>query len=133
MSNAASSEVTCAQPRSSAEWVSLGVALVLLAAIVAALVGIWSTSPEAPPRFRIELGDATEQSGVFYLPITLANEGDIAATEVRVEGTVLSITPPETATTTFDVVPGHAEVEAVLVFTRNPRQAQVRVVSHQHN
>lgn len=120
-------------PRSAAEWVSLGVSLLLLAGLVAAIVGLWATSSEEPARFAIRAGRARQAGERYYLPVTLTNEGDETASQVTLEG---EVTPPdggepETASTTFDFVPGRSTAEAELLFSSDPSGAEIRVTSFQ--
>ena len=117
--------------RSTAEWVSLGVALLLLAGVIGTVIALWLSPSEDAPRFTVEHGAVRSEAGRFYLPITVRNDGDQTASEVSVAGVVAADGREETATTTFDFIPGQTKVEGVLIFSRDPAAASVRVVSFQ--
>ena len=117
--------------RSTAEWVSLAVALLLLAGIIGTVIVLWLAPESDPPRFTVEHGAVRHIGGQFYLGITVRNEGEQTASEVTVEGVIEDGGREETATTTFAFIPGHAEVQGTLVFTRDPAAARIRVVSYQ--
>jgi len=118
-------------PRTTAEWVSLAVSLLLLAVVVAIVVKLWASETEGLPRFRIETGAARNEAGLVYLPFTLTNDGDQTAAEVTVEGKIVAGSKEEISSTTFDFMPGHARQEGVLVFSADPTSAEVRVTSYQ--
>jgi uncharacterized protein (TIGR02588 family) len=111
--------------------VSLGISLLLLAVVIGVVVNLWVSQTEKPPRFKVEMGAARDEAGLFYLPFTLTNEGDQTAAEVTVEGKIGASDKEETASTTFDFMPGRARQEGVLVFSADPASAQVRVTSYQ--
>lgn len=123
-----SSKIT---PRTTAEWVSLVVSLLLLAVVVGIVVKLWVGETDEPPRFKIETGAARNEAGLVYLPFTLTNDGDQTAAEVTVEGKLVAGATEEISSTTFDFIPGHARQEGVLVFSADPASAEVRVTSYQ--
>ncbi|HJQ68684.1 MAG TPA: TIGR02588 family protein [Blastocatellia bacterium] len=118
-------------PRTTAEWVSLAISLLLLAVVVGVVVKLWVSETQQPARFKIEAGAARNDGGQFHLPFTLINEGDQTAAEVTVEGKIGAGGDTETSTTTFDFIPGHARQEGVLIFSGDPAAAQLRVASFQ--
>ena len=117
--------------RSTAEWVSLGVALALLAGVVGTVIALWLAPETNPPRFAVERGAVRNADGHYYLDFTVRNEGAQTAGEVTVEGVVEDGGRQETASTTFTFIPGHAEVQGTLIFTLDPAAARIRVVSFQ--
>jgi uncharacterized protein (TIGR02588 family) len=123
-----SSKIT---PRTTAEWVSLVVSLLLLAVVVGIVVKLWVSETDEPPRFKVETGAARNEAGLVYLPFTLTNDGDKTAAEVTVEGKIVAGGTEEISSTTFDFIPGHARQEGVLVFSADPASAEVRVTSYQ--
>jgi len=118
-------------PRTTAEWVSLIISLLLLACVVGIVVKLWVSETAKPARFKIETGAARNEAGQFYLEFTLTNEGDQTAAEVTVEGRIGDAGNEETSSTTFDFIPGHARHQGVLVFSVEPANAQLRVASYQ--
>ncbi len=118
-------------PRSSAEWVSLAVSLILLAGLIAIVAWLWLNSSGMPASFRVEQGAVRNERGQFYLPVHITNDGEVTATEVKVEGLLASSGQEERSDTTFDFIPAHSTVEGVLIFSQNPANATVRVLSYQ--
>jgi len=118
-------------PRTPAEWVSLIISTLLLAAVVATVVALWFNSSDTPARFRVERGTPRNEGGQFYLPIKVINEGDTTGAQVTVEGKLKVNEGEETASTTFDFIPARSTAEGILIFKAEPGPAEVRVVSHQ--
>ncbi|MGA9769196.1 MAG: hypothetical protein WBV94_09160 [Blastocatellia bacterium] len=118
-------------PRTKAEWVSLIISIVLLAAVVAAVILLWVNSSNKPARFRIDRGAIRNEAGHYYLPISITNDGDTTGAQVTVEGTTGGGGNEETSATTFDFIPGHSTSQAVLIFSTEPTSAEMRVVSYQ--
>jgi uncharacterized protein (TIGR02588 family) len=118
-------------PRTRAEWVSLGIALVLLAGVVGAVVALWLSPNDDPPRFRVEPGAVQRVGDRYQLPVRVRNAGDQTASEVTVEGRVPGGPAEEVAHTTFDFVPGRSTVEGTLIFSRPPEHATVAITSFQ--
>jgi uncharacterized protein (TIGR02588 family) len=118
-------------PRTNAEWVSLAISLLLLAAIVATVIYLWMSSSNDPARFQVDRGMVRNEAGQFYLPITIKNDGDKTGAQVAVEGRLTTGNGDETTTTTFDFVPGRSRAEGVLIFSSDPTDASVRVMSYQ--
>ncbi|HET8675260.1 MAG TPA: TIGR02588 family protein [Blastocatellia bacterium] len=118
-------------PRTTAEWVSLVISLLLLGAVVGVVIKLWVSETKEPAQFKIEVGAARNDAGQYYLPFTLTNEGDQTAAEVMVEGRINAADNEETSSTTFDFIPGHARQEGVLIFSGDPATAQLRVASFQ--
>ena len=69
-----------------AEWVSLGISVLLIAALAGYLVleAVRSRSPYVPVEVRIELDQAHRTAGRFILPVTVKNLGNHTLRDVRV-------------------------------------------------
>jgi uncharacterized protein (TIGR02588 family) len=119
------------EPRSTAEWLSLIISLLILLGIIGLVLAMWANSASAPAQFTLEPGDVRQANGLYYLPVTIANTGDETAAQVMLEGIVTAGEDEEEATTTIDFLPGHAQAEAVLIFSHDPSDAELRVVSYQ--
>lgn len=117
--------------RSSAEWISLVISLALLAGVVGLVVWVWVREAGSPAQFTVERGETRQANAQFYLFVTIHNDGDLTASEVLLEGTLEVDGQEETASTTFDFVPGHSEREATLMFSADPAEAELQVVSYQ--
>ncbi len=117
--------------RNRAEWVSLGISLVLLSAVVGTVLSLWLHPSLKPAEFMVELGQVRTANGHYYLPVTVKNEGDATAAQVTVEGSLDAAPDDEIATTTFDFVPARSDAEGILIFSQEPSGATVRVISYQ--
>lgn len=118
-------------PRTRAEWVSLIISVLLLAAVVGAVVTLWIKSSDKPASFRVERGAIRSEGAHYYLPVTVINEGDSTGAQVRVEGKLKGAEREEIASTTFDFIPARSSAEGILIFAGEPASAEVRVVSYQ--
>jgi uncharacterized protein (TIGR02588 family) len=118
-------------PRTSAEWVSLSVSLLLLACVVGAILWLWAVETGGPPRLAVERGAARQEAGLFHLPVAVTNVGGGAAAQVRVEGRLGGAGHEESPSTTIDFLPVRAREKVVLVFRGDPSGASVEVVSYQ--
>ncbi len=119
-----------AAPRSSAEWISLAVSLIILLGFVAAILWLWVHQPAGPPQFKIERGVVRNEAGLFHLPVTVTNVGGLAVGQVRVEGKLSNEGREEITVTTIDFLPVRAQEEVVLIFRSEPSGAVVQVVSY---
>ena len=117
--------------RSTAEWISLLVALAILAAVIGLVVWVWVCEAGSPAQFTVERGETRQANAQFYLLVTIHNDGDLTASEVLLEATLDVDGQEETASTTFDFVPGHSEREATLMFSADPAEAELQVMSYQ--
>ncbi len=73
------------QSRSTAEWVSFGIAAAILLAVAGLVVYYWLAVEQGPPVLTIApAGDVREVGGQFYVPFAVANAGGNTAAGVRV-------------------------------------------------
>lgn len=71
--------------RSPAEWVTAGVALLIVSAVVALIVYDWLGTPPTPPVLEVQqLEPIRAENEQFYVPFELHNTGGNAAEAVRV-------------------------------------------------
>jgi uncharacterized protein (TIGR02588 family) len=70
-------------------------------------------------------------SSHYYLPVTIKHEGDATAAQVTVAGRLDTAPDDEIAANTFDFVPARSDAEGVLIFSQEPTEATVRVISYQ--
>ncbi|MBI4780225.1 MAG: hypothetical protein HY785_02765 [Oscillatoriophycideae cyanobacterium NC_groundwater_1537_Pr4_S-0.65um_50_18] len=118
-------------PRTKAERVSLAISIALLAGVIGIVLALWFSSSNEPARFHVSQGVVRNETGLYYLPITVTNAGSETGAEVTVEGKLKKAGDPEIASTTFDFVPGRSSVEGILVFSQEPTAAEVYVTSYQ--
>jgi len=119
-----------AAPKSTAEWMSLAVSIIILSAFVGTIIWLWVNEPAGPAQFQIQRGMVRNETGFFYLPVTVTNTGGLAAGQVRVEGKLNNEGQEEIAATTIEFLPVRAQEEVVLVFRNDPSGAVVQVVSY---
>jgi uncharacterized protein (TIGR02588 family) len=130
--------------RNRAEWISLGISLTLLTGVMATVISLWLNPSRKPAEFTVERGEVRAANNHYYLPVTVKNEGDATAAQVTVEGTLdaakedaakedaaKEVAAKEVAATTFDFVPAHSNSEGVLIFSQEPTDATIRVISYQ--
>lgn len=111
-----------------AEWVTLILSTLLIAAVVGA-VGFFSlTGGDQPPSFTTVTGAAEARAGRFYLPVTITNTGDEPAQEIRVRVELQSGETTESATFTIELLAAGASDEGTAIFSRDPAQGEIRAV-----
>ena len=119
-----------AAPKSTAEWISLAVSLIILLGFVGAIIWLWIQQPTGPAQFKVQPGLVRNETGLFHLPVTVTNTGGSAVEQVRVEGKLSNQGQEEIAITTIDFLPVRAQKEVVLIFRNEPSGALVQVVSY---
>jgi len=109
--------------RTPAEWTTLGVASVILAVVVALIVGqvLSATDPAAP---RAEVGRIEEVGNRFRVHTTVVNDGDETAANVQVTATLAD----ETGDLSVDFLAGGEEQELVFLFDEDPAAGDLTVV-----
>ena len=120
-----------AAPKSTAEWISLAVSLIILSGFVGAIIWLWIHEPAGPAQFKVERGVVRSENGLFHLPVAVTNTGGLAAGQVRVEGKLNNQGQEEITATTIDFLPVRAQQEVILIFRNEPSGALVQVVSYQ--
>ena len=116
------------QGHSPAEWITLLISSLLIAAVVAAVGYFTLTRGGLPPAFQTELQSSETRAGSdqFYLPVTVTNTGDEPAQQVRVRVELKSGETTETAVFTLEILASGASEEGVAVFTHDPAESEVR-------
>jgi len=117
--------------RSPAEWLTLSAALLVLTVLIGAVGWLWLSDEQTQPSFQLAVGEARRVEDAYHLPKTVTNSGDATASQVQITGCLGAGDSAESSETTFDQIPGQASVQAVLIFSSHPANAQVRVVSYQ--
>ncbi len=119
--------------RTTAEWASLGITLLLLASVIGTVITLWVKSSDDPVRFRIAVGKGRFEEGQYYLPFSIVNDSNRTAAQVAVEGRAGVDDKEETATTVFSYIASQEKAEGVLVFSevKEATNVKVRVVSFQ--
>lgn len=119
--------------RSLAEWITLTLCAVTLAAIVVLVLYDWQLSKNVPPAFRIEMTEAVRLTeGRYYVPFTLKNTGGRIARTVQVIAELhLADGTEESGEQQFDFLSGHERKKGSFVFEHDPQSGDlvVRVAS----
>lgn len=114
--------------RSPAEWASLVISTSVVAGLIGVIVFLYVSggANEAIIEVRPELGQVRQESGNYYLPVTITNVGDVTAEDVMVEVTMTrSDGQQEVSEATIDFLAGHASEDVVVVFSEDPRDGEV--------
>ncbi|WP_054533323.1 hypothetical protein [Herpetosiphon geysericola] len=114
------------QARTTAEWVSLIISILLLSCLVGMIGWLWATEGDEPAQFSLAMGEVRQVGEQFYLEITVRNDGDQAAAAVEIVGSL----DDQQSNVTLDLLPGHAEQNATLIFSSDPKQAELAVVGY---
>jgi uncharacterized protein (TIGR02588 family) len=117
--------------RTTAEWISLGLGLAVLLALVGLVVYQYLTTGDDPAAIEVTLlfEEQRTTGGLTYLPIAVRNTGDRAANDVRVEARWGDGAngDGERAPVTIPFLDGGETARAVLVFSQDPGEVGVQV------
>jgi uncharacterized protein (TIGR02588 family) len=122
------------QPRSSAEWITFSIALLILATLIGLIIYKWVTQKNQPPLLSITPKSEIRQvPGQFYVPFTITNLGGTTAESVQVIAE-LSIDGKieESGEVQIDFLASDEKQEGAFVFIRDPGQGKLvmRVASY---
>jgi uncharacterized protein (TIGR02588 family) len=119
-----------ASPRTSAEWVTLGVSVAIVLAVVGALTWLYLTGASGAPVIEVEplMADIRQERDAWYLPVVVRNSGGDTAEDVRV---TLSLTTAEgdteEAELTVAFLAGQSSARGVVAFRSDPSQGDLSV------
>lgn len=114
------------QKISLAEWCVAGVSGALVLFVLTTLL-MHASREQTPPALKVTVDAVSPEPHGFVVRFTVANDGGSTAEDVRVEGTLGSGTDQETSDTTIDFVPDGSRVRGGLLFTKDPRGAELTV------
>lgn len=121
--------------RSPAEWISFGIALLILFSIVGLVLYSWLKVGEKPAILVLERsGNVRQVEKEFYVPFTLTNDGGETAdavqviAELRINGEV-----EEMGEQQINFLAGGEAEEGEFIFSRDPQEGElvIRVASYQ--
>jgi uncharacterized protein (TIGR02588 family) len=105
--------------RSQAEWVTFGVSLAVVVALVVTIVALWAGGESAADLVVRE--DGTRRSGDTYLvDAIVTNEGDATAANVQVVATLTVDGEVSEAEQVVDFLAGAEDAKLVFVFPSDP-------------
>ncbi|HKP53660.1 MAG TPA: hypothetical protein VJ183_13535 [Chloroflexia bacterium] len=114
--------------RTAAEWVTFGVSVLILLALVSLVIFQALTRGNRPSTIKIEpmLQAVRQSEGAYYLPISITNEGDEAVGDVEVQMSLESEgSEPETIAFTVQFLAGGESQEETVVFSKDPSQGEL--------
>ncbi|HEY0734477.1 MAG TPA: TIGR02588 family protein [Herpetosiphonaceae bacterium] len=113
--------------RSLAEWVTFGVATLVLITIVSLVIYDWVATPNTPPVIELtQSGEIRQVNGQYYIPFTIKNIGGNTAeavqliAELKIDGEV-----EESGEQQIDFLAGDESEEGAFVFNRNPGEGEL--------
>jgi uncharacterized protein (TIGR02588 family) len=110
------------QGRSAAEWTTLAISLVVVAALVGLLTYLYLSGEGEPAviEVRPEMESVRYVDGAYYLPVAVTNRGDRTAEDVRVTVTLTGDGAQESAEVSFRFLAGGETGAATVVFSGDP-------------
>lgn len=121
--------------RSSAEWISFSIALILLGAIVSLIVYTWISQTYKPPILEVETSTEIRQvNQQYYVPFTVTNEGGTTVKSVEVVAELWINDELQQQGSQEITFLSRGEIQSgAFIFTYNPKDGEliVRVASYQ--
>lgn len=123
------------QPQSTAEWISLTIASLLLTGVIAAVGYLWASDRQRQPAILgVARSETRLSNGEYYVPFTVTNAGGETAesvqviAELRINGETI-----ESGEQSIEFLSSQETAGGAFVFTRNPEQGELvlRVASYQ--
>ena len=113
--------------RTTAEWVTFGIASVIVGAIASLVIYNWLTEQHQPPEISVRRTDAIrEKDGSFYIPFEVVNTGGETAESVQVVAELKKNgTVEESGDLQVDFLAEGETEKGAFVFTQNPRQGEL--------
>lgn len=108
----------------SVSWVSMALVLALAAFLVRE--GLQTATP---PTIETRTGTPWQSESAYYIPVAVMNEGDLSVQGLRLRAQLMD-GPRSAATKEVEVawLPAHSRRHVVVVFERDPRQYDLRIV-----
>ena len=116
--------------RSPAEWTTLAISVATIAIFLALVTWLYFRGSEEPPIISVQVDTEAvrEDSGSWYLPVEIVNDGDVTVENAQVEGTLdTGEGEPQVASITVDFLGGGERVSGTLVFSSDPREGELEV------
>lgn len=122
-----------AKPRSTAEWITFGIASTILSAIAGLVVYVWISDRQEPAAILVEQREIRETNGRFYVPFEVVNTGGETVESVQIIAELKTGDRVlESGDQQIDFLSRGEKEEGAFVFDRDPRQGDlsVRVASY---
>ncbi|KQW66942.1 hypothetical protein ASE17_20060 [Phenylobacterium sp. Root77] len=109
------------------EWIAAGVGAALILAVLSVIVLDIARAHDAPPDLVVRSKGSERVANGYLLHIEIKNRGDQPAAQVDVEGRLGHGAAAQTASVTFDDVPGGSVRSGGLLFKSDPRGGAVEL------
>lgn len=109
------------------EWIAAGVGAVLILVVLSIIVLDMARMRDAPPDFIVRSIGSQRVGQGHVLQIRIENRGERPAAQVEVEGRLDHAAGVETASVTFDDVPGGSSRTGGLLFKSNPQDGAIEL------
>ncbi len=119
--------------RTLAEWVTFGVAALILLAIIGGVIYDWIATPPTPPVLTVrQKDDVRRENGQFYVHFEVENSGGETAEAVQVISTLRVGEEEQEGEQQIDFLSGGETAEGAFVFTLDPAagELELRVASY---
>lgn len=114
--------------RSVAEWTTLGISIAILIFILGLTTYLYVRGDEQPAIILVEpqMQELRQDSGGYYLPVIVRNEGDPTVEEVHIEAELDAGTgEPETAQFMIHFLAGGEQLEVTFIFQHDPAEGEL--------
>jgi uncharacterized protein (TIGR02588 family) len=131
--NDTTEEVKQKSPRSTAEWTTFSIALLILATLIGLVIYKWVSQKDQPPLLAVTPKTEIRQApGQFYVPFSITNTGGATAESVQVIAELSINGEVESGEQQIDFLASGEKQEGAFVFSRDPRQGKmiIRVASY---
>lgn len=122
-------------PRTTAEWVTFGIASLILSTIAGLVIYSWATDDNRPPTLRLTRPEPIRQeNNQFYVPFEITNTGGTTAESVQIiaelkrNGEV-----EEMGDLQIDFLARQETEEGAFVFTQNPQDGELTLRVSSYN
>lgn len=119
--------------RSRLEWITFGLASLILGTIAGLVVYAWLTERHEPPALELSRSTIRNTNGKFYVPFELTNSGGETVESVQVVAELrVGDRVVESGDQQFEFLSSDEKEEGAFVFDRDPRQGEltIRVASY---
>ncbi|AFZ04142.1 TIGR02588 family protein [Calothrix sp. PCC 6303] len=115
--------------RTSAEWVTFGIASSILSGIIGLIIYIGINDQQRPPLINITQKETIYRGkGQYYVPFEIVNQGDETAESVQILAELkINNNIEETGEQQIDFLSSGEKEEGAFIFTKDPDQGQLKI------
>ena len=115
------------EKHSTAEWITLGISVLIVLGLAALVIYQQVVAGTQPPVIEVQpkLGEIREEGGTYYVPIDIANKGEVTAEDVEIQISLeIEGEEPETVAFTVKFLAGGETEEQTVVFQNDPAEGE---------